>query len=98
MKLSTFALFTTITTAAVIIGPQCQMGSNGLGFVHSVSVLTNSPGFTALLDRIRITKTRRQLKQIQLRCAVGFAPLDSAECKQLLKFYCRYEAALQKNN
>ena len=52
MKFSTLALFVTVTTAAVIIGPQCQMGSNGLGFVHSVSVLANNPGFTAVLDRI----------------------------------------------
>ena len=98
MKFTTITLLITTFTAGVIIGPQCQMGSNGLGFVHSVSVLANNPGFTAVLDRIRITRIRRQLKQTQLRCAVGFASLDSSECKQLLKFYCRYATTLQRKH
>lgn len=95
MKLSIFALLITVTTAAVIIGHQCNIGSNGIGAVHSISVLTNSPAFTAILDRIRIIRIRRQLKRTQLRCAIGFAALDSNECKQLLKVYCRYAASRQ---
>ena len=95
MKFSTIAILITVTTAAVIIGPSCNIGSNGIGAVHSVSVLTNSPVFTAILDRIRITRIRRQLKQSQLRCAIGFASLDSNECRQLLKFYCHYAARRQ---
>ena len=96
MKLSIFALLITVTTtAAVIIGQQCNIGSNGVGAVHSISVLTNSPAFTAILDRIRINRIRHQLKHTQLRCAIGFAALDSNECKQLLKVYCRYAASRQ---
>ena len=95
MKFSIFALLITVTTAAVIIGQQCSIGSNGIGAVHSISVLTNSLAFTAILDQIRINRIRRQLKHTQLRCAIGFAALDSYECKQLLKVYCRYAASRQ---
>ena len=98
MKFTTITLLITTFTAGVIIGPQCQMGSNGLGAVHSVSVLTNSPAFSAILDQIRNTKKRRQLKQARLRCAIGFAPLEGDECQQLLKFYCRYRASHLKND